>query len=507
MNTTFSKLSAIADANGFSQMKEKYAGIINEIYADPKRRYAVLGDGNSGKSTVLNALTGKSSAPVSLIVGKHDRILTVPSPEHDCTFIEIGSDAYSNDAALNPLWKIDAAVYILSALNPMTADDVSAINACIALGVPCTVALNKLNMVDDDDVELTVSSIKSQLFSRYQSEELIIFDRSDPAPAAEKIIAALNNSDDSRDVRESAATVAFVKELDKALCDSYTEAKTAYESLAAQRGGGDEDELFWESMSTELEKRRLSIITKVDSGAHSMYAKCNHILLSRMTKSSDPEQWWKRDLPLCMKTENEKIAQALGRAVEKAFNDDREWMTSLISNKFDIDLKTEDIDRSFIPFDAMPQNISGQLDGKQSRRKAALTGLAASALVLAGGLVLPFSAITTLVTCSIAGVAAVGTGFWTYLETQNAEEEKNAILRRELDKYVAQCRDTALTNTKNYIGYCYENLLIAAKDAQMLKMAEDLKPGDEESRALSRMTALSNDKKAVEEIISDLLLD
>ena len=211
-------------------------------------------------------------------------------------------------------------------------------------------------------------------------------------------------------------------------------------------------------------------------------------------------------LPREMKAENDKIANNMGRAAEDSFLEDRRWLSIVISKRFGVEIRVEDIDRNLTPFDSVPQNVSGRLQEIGSKRKMAFTGLAASAAVLAGGLLLPFTTVAAIVTCSIAGVAAVGTGFWAFLETQNAAEEKDALLHRELDKYVSQCRDTVIENTKNYINYCYENLVVAAKDAQMFKMSESLKPTVEQSDALKRLTVISEDKKLIDGIMSRLLL-
>ena len=507
MNTTFQKLSGIANTNGFTDMVQTYTAVTEKIYADSMRRYAVLGDTNSGKSLVLNALTGRQAAPVSLLSGKHDKVLFIDCPERGCIFAELATDTYCGaDAVNSSLWNIDAAAYIISALTPMTSNDIAAIRACISVGIPVTLVLNKLNMVDEDDVEMTLGAVKNQIFSLFRSEELIIFDRTNPATGVEKIMNALEGSEDSREVREYAVTVEFAKALEKAIGARYDEAKTRYEELTIDETDHEDENLFWESLAAELDKRKLALIHKLDGQAHRQYADCIKTLNAKMQKSSDPELWWKRMLPREMKAENDKIANNMGRAAEDSFLEDRRWLSIVVSKKYGVEIRVEDIDRNLTPFDSLPQNVSGRLQEIGGRRKMAFTGLAASAAVLAGGLLLPFTTVATIVTCSIAGVAAVGTGFWAFLETQNAAEEKDALLHRELDKYVSQCRDTVIENTKNYINYCYENLVVAAKDAQMFKMSESLKPTAEQSDALKRLTVVSEDKKLIDGIMSRLLL-
>ena len=508
-NTTFLRLSGIANANGLSDMTEKYAAVIDGIYADSMRRYAVLGDSNSGKSTVVNALVGREAAPVSLISSKHDKKLVVESPEHGCIFVELNSDTYTadgSDPAESPLWTVDAALYVMSALSPFTAADVDAIKKCVARGIPCTIVLNKLNMVDEEDVELTLTVVRNQLFSLFQSDELIIFDRSAPAESAEKIIRELESAEDSREVREYSATIEFARVLETAVGGLYGDAKARYEALTSDDSDAT-DELFWEDASVELEKRKLSLTVEIDKLAHRLYGDCTVKLTDTMLKSEDPEQWWKRTLPRAMKAENKEIGDRLGKTVEEMLGSDTGWLSGAIRDRFHIDLKVEDIDRNFAAYEAVPGNINDRLSAAGAKRRTALMGLAASGAVLAGGLLLPFPMVTSIVACSIAGVAVVGTGFWAFLEHQNAEEEKKSILRRELDKYVSQCRDSALTDIKHYIGYCYDNLVIAAKDAQMFKMSEQLKPTEEQARAMAELSRLAGDKKAVDDIIKQTIFE
>ena len=509
MNLNFKKLADIAKANGQSQAAEKYEALISSMTRDSIKKYGILGDINSGKSTVVNALTGEKSAPVSLLSGKHDKILTVECRGKDYSLVELNSDTYLDDDVRiydNPLWCIDAAVYIISALNPLTASDIKAINACISKGIPCTLVLNKFQMVDEDDKELTLRSVNNQLQSMFGSEGVIVFDAKNPEQSAEKILKELSGSEDSRSIREYAATVEFAKELEKYIGSKYNAAKKAYESMKAVENDSKLDELYWEELSMEIDRRRVRLSSDIDNAIFKMYSICNSNLYKRMCSSQSPDLWWKSRLRNDMENESKLISRRLQDMIENQIRDDKEWLSENVSKKFGLVIEIEDIDSGINSYEAAPQNISQRLENVEANKKKAISSLAVSAAVLAGGILLPLSAIPSIVACSIGGVAVVGTGFWTYVESHNAEEEKKSILRRELDRYVSQCRDSTLENLRGYIRYFYENMIISAKDAQMMKMSQDVAPTEEETQALAQLTRISSDKKTIDEILGEMIL-
>ena len=509
MNINFTKLYDIAKVNGQSEAAEKYRALLSSMRGSSLKRYAVLGEPNSGKSTLINAFTGEKSAPVSLLSGKHDKVLVVDCKDKDYEFVEISSALYlGNDikAYNNPLWNIDAALYIISALNPLTAGDIQALQSCISKGIPCVLVLNKFQMVDEDDKEFTLKSVKSQLYTTFGSDEITVFDKANSTQCVEKILKELTSSEDSLDIREYAVTIEFAKELNKCVSANYDKAKDAYESVKKPEGNSELEELYWEELAMEIDKHRIRLINETDTAIYNMYNTCNSILRKRISASQDPSLWWKNQLRREMDIESRKIAQNIERIVEDRTFEDKAWLSKNISDKFGINLKMEDINVSVNVGRAEPQNLNQRLNIAGANRKKAVGGLLASATVLAGGIILPMATIPTIIACGIGSIAVMGTGFWTYVESSNEKEEKMHILKAELDKYVSQCRDTTLESIRGYVKYFYENMIISAKDAQMLKMSQDSTPNEEERRAIENLAKIASEKKKIDEILGKMII-
>ncbi len=509
MNANFRDLYDIARNNGQSEMAEKYSAVISSMNSNILKRYAVLGESNCGKSTIINAFTGEKSAPVSLLSGKHDKILTIECKNEDYELIEISGDCYLDrniKAYDNPLWNIDAAVYIISALNPLTATDIQALKACISKGIPCITVLNKFHMVDDDDREFTLKTVKSQLYSAFNTDEIIVFDNKNSAECAETILKSLTSSEDSLDIKEYALTMEFAKELNKYISAEYDKTKEVYETFQKQKGNSALEELYWDELALEIDKFRIRLTNETDTAIYDMYHSCNLIMSKKMNASQDPGLWWKSQLRREMDAESQKISQSIRHIIENHTFKDKEWISNNISSKFGINLKMDEIDTSINTGESTPRNLSQQLSDAGINRKKAVSSLLVSSAVLAGGIVLPLSLIPTIIACSIGGVAVAGTGFWAYVESNSEKEEKNRILQSELDKYVSQCRDATLESIRGYIKYFYENMTISARDAQMVKMAQEITPSDEERIAMKTLTRLASDKKNIDEILSKMMI-
>lgn len=130
---------------------------------------------------MLNCLLGKKAVAVSVIPSSHNPI--VRSQDDDgLIWCEFASSAYTaphiSDSE-NPLWGLDAVVYILSSIAPLSSHDVAAIDSCISKGIPCVMALSKLDLLPEDERSDVIETVKNQLLSRYGSDELILLNAKD----------------------------------------------------------------------------------------------------------------------------------------------------------------------------------------------------------------------------------------------------------------------------------------------------------------------------------------
>lgn len=135
----YNKLNTLAEQAGCDQIKDNYNEVRMSMQRSIMKQYAVLGDVNAGKSTIINILAGEKKLPVSVRSNEHGKVAFVESDEHKCRWVELSTSAYIGDGVTeieSPLWYIDAAIYVLSATTPFSQQDVTAIKACLSHGVP-----------------------------------------------------------------------------------------------------------------------------------------------------------------------------------------------------------------------------------------------------------------------------------------------------------------------------------------------------------------------------------
>ena len=62
----YNKLNTLAEQAGCDQIKDNYNEVRMSMQRSIMKQYAVLGDVNAGKSTIINILAGEKKLPVSV---------------------------------------------------------------------------------------------------------------------------------------------------------------------------------------------------------------------------------------------------------------------------------------------------------------------------------------------------------------------------------------------------------------------------------------------------------
>ena len=192
------------------------------------KQYAVLGDVNAGKSTIINILAGEKKLPVSVRSNEHGKVAFVESDEHKCRWVELSTSAYIGDGVTeieSPLWYIDAAIYVLSATTPFSQQDVTAIKACLSHGVPCSLVLNKLDTTDESEKDEIIAYIKTQAERHFGSDSLIVINTKDEEATNTRSSDDFASAEDSIDIRDYLLAVSYAKVLKAHIAEKYDSAK------------------------------------------------------------------------------------------------------------------------------------------------------------------------------------------------------------------------------------------------------------------------------------------
>lgn len=511
MNSTFDKIMNLAEEAGLSDTAAKFSGVRGEIYERRNKQYAILGDLNSGKSSLLNILAGEKVAPVSIIGGGHDAILTVGGQSGDYSWVEMATESFM-DGSLpiteNPLWQIDAAIYVIAAVAPLNTTDIATIQSCIGHGIPCSLALSKFDLIPEEERDGLLQTVKSQLYSLFGSDEIVVIDATDEAKTRDAVTRALESAEDSRNTREYLLTVAFAKAVKEKINRKYTECKARFDESAKRRDAdrSNLEKLNWDQIELDLTERKMRLLKEINDKFYSLYNDCSAKILKNAEAASNAEAWWKNQLEPQMRAENAAIADRINETICERLTADRDWLAREVRDKFNLSMNPTDADGKYKVSDVRPRQLDPGFGKPGNGRIAAISGLTISALALCGTFVLP-ATIPFLLSTSmrvVATAAVAGTGFWTYYATQTDNSAKKKILQQEIFKYVSECRDTNLKKVRSDISYIYENMLISIMDLQLVRKAE--KSGPAENPLSDELIKISSANKKCDEILNSLVL-
>lgn len=149
-----------------------------EMTAEPdgRPRIAIVGRPNVGKSTLLNHLAGEQRVIVSARPGTTrdpiDAVITIDGREYRVTDtagirrkpqITEDSDFYAVLRAREALAEADVALLLIDGLDGVTHQDQRIASEVVEAGVSLVILLNKWDVIDDEQRELTERSVADRL--------------------------------------------------------------------------------------------------------------------------------------------------------------------------------------------------------------------------------------------------------------------------------------------------------------------------------------------------------
>lgn len=508
----FDLLNELALQAGCSRMKDSYNQVRQSIRQSIMKQYAVLGDVNAGKSTVMNILAGEKKLPVSMRSDEHEKVALVESDKDRCRWVELNSQTYTDENLANvgsPMWYMDAAVYILSATTPFSQQDLAAIKACFGHGVPCTLVLSKLDMVDQEEQDEIIAYVKKQAERRFGTEEVIILNTKDAEGARRAVLDAFVTSEESRDVREYMLAVSYAKSLKQHISAQHEAAREKMQEASNRQKQAKQaaldDSIAWDTILLELQSRQLKLVDKMSGMMHRLYNESIEHLTAQASLAKSPRAWWENDLEKAFGRELTRISDSIDRMICTQVAQDRDWLLLEVERKFGVKPNV-DTDRARIQLAKMRFGVApDKLSVSRKTKTAALAGLVITSAALCGVLAYPVIAMHSInsIYWKLAGAAVVGTGFWTFMEIQKDRDAKRKILREEISRYVHNSRDENIEVLKKNIAYGYENMSLSVQDVQLASAKPSV--SQEDTRLQGQFKAVSEMNRQCDEILNTLL--
>ena len=508
----YDKLDALAERAGCFQVKSTYNEIRQIIQENERKQYAVLGDVNSGKSTIINILTEEKKMPVSMRLNEHEKVAFVESDKYNCRWVELCTDSYVGDSVTeidSPLWYIDTAIYVISATTPFSQQDVDAINMCMSCGVPCSLVLSKLDLIDESERDEIIAYVKAQSKRLFGSDYLIIIDNKNAEATKQAVVNEFLSAEDSTDIREYMLAISYAKTLKKLIAEDYDSIKRKMQTVSEQEKQTKQsildEKIAWDRIKLDIDSRKKELIETMSIEMNQLYADSISTLTDKAMLAKSPKLWWEQSLENEFHREIVRISNKIDRLICSRFTADRDWLVQTVERKFNTDLSinanTSKPQIEEVVFGVAPQGLSS--NGKA--KKLAKTGLIISSVVLGGVLVSPVFAMHSInaLCWQLAGAAVVGTGFWTFMETKKDKAERQQCLKSEISKYILGSRDENIAVLKKNIEYGYKSMSISIQDMQL---ATAKAVGDEgDSKVFAEFKAISEINQMCDEIVGSLL--
>lgn len=445
------KWKSEAVAGGCEPELAVWDAVIDDLQRNGTRNIAVLGETNSGKTTLLNRIAGQEvRRPMLVSMEEQPLMLTSccgrkkPGYEvveiapgrwggADISFFEIPINLaidYETRELSPVLEEMDAVIYVLSAVTPFTGSDDSNF-AALAGKLPVVFYLSKAELLGDDEERRSCTAyIQERIAGRQESAELIGGLRSDAADALVTKVLELSTEDArqahiKRLERQVANTVALGLERRLAALEAVRKTREV-ERAAAEQARRDRA-LAWDGFRIELMERAQRTLELADSQLAESNDGAEKRLLQSLQESGYSKDWRENRLEQELRRELEAaLNSALSRASDRT-GADAAWLASEAYRKFGIHTAMEDMDDS--PTNVLP--IGGPNAGPQEPGRAKLAAAAGTGL-LAGGAIL--SSMPLLPTCLIALPASFAA---MRLLQENLEEQER--YRQGLCRQVSEC--------------------------------------------------------------------
>lgn len=437
---------------------------------------AILGETNCGKTYLMNRLAGREVRKPSMLSadgtplmvtfqegegrpGYEIIVLDAPEPAYErLSFFEIPINLaidYETRELSPMLEEMDAVIYILSAVTPMTASDAANIRA-VADRLPMLFYTSKADLLGDGLERETCSEyLRQQLSVLTEGAELLDGSWAD---AAECILKKLNCLS-AEELREFHAARLRQKEkdviclrLNRQIKDLDAERKRCESQKAAADADYRARLLVWSDLRVQLLERESDLMSIADKETKECETVARDALLQQIKTDSREKEWSVSSLEAAVERELENAAQSILPQIEDRAEADAAWLVSEVNRRLEVRIAAED--GAIIWRQESPAlNASERMVQKPDRGKLIA---AAGSGILAGGAILSSMALAP--TCMVAIPASIAAFHFLHKdadERQAYHEELERLVTRICEGSFTQLSETLCRNIK----HLYEGLL------------------------------------------------
>lgn len=472
---------------------------------------AFVGTPNSGRSTLLNALLGRSLLPVSSLASSLEAEI-VPAAD-------AAAESFSDEESAAPLstqpqwWRgmkgrrarltvdsawlrardlclverrafdavsvaeeavieeqlsgIDLVVAVMDASMPLKRSDVRLIDECRDRKLPLVLVLTKLDAIVPEEREHVRTYVARYADSAARPIPLIEIaaGEGDP-PHLEMLQRAIDAG-----VEETRVGQVRVDQARRALLAALTRiSSTAETALAAETRSIDEkrgehdrrrlllegEDVRWSEISQQLDERRQLIEREIRTALESRRQDILEILVHSVETATDVKAWWERDLRFHLQHELRGVSERISAEVGRRISGDVKWLQDEIHRRFHCELTVSIAEPEAIVLDGRIDQKALPLRDARKLRLVARVGTAAT--VFGAGVLFSMTTLagTILAVGMLAGIAADEIG-------RRLTGKDRQKVRDELDRLAGLALLDYTTSASERLKASYAEILASVK--------------------------------------------
>lgn len=362
------KIIKIAEYAGCMDEVKQYDEIIEQLNNSMLKNIAVIGETNCGKTTLINKLAGtevrkateiSKNEPSMMVTFNSDEVKegfekhnvsNKKCSDAGIALYEIPvNDAieYETGKITSLMEQMDAVIYVISAMVPLTASDIKNLDA-LSTRFPVIIFTAKNDLISDEDYSEVAHYITNSLSNKYEGIIFGFYDNKQEG-FADEIVHKLGQleTDELREFHkiqlEQLAKIAIEEKLKGMETEMRDKRDTRVQEQADNDTRNRDRELEWNSIRlTMLEKKNEAIdyaakkINKAEQAAEQE-------ALAAMADAGNDVSWVKNDLKGLLENSVNSSSVSVMKEVGKVVDAHVAWLVSEVNHKFEINLEIQDM--------------------------------------------------------------------------------------------------------------------------------------------------------------------
>lgn len=497
----------------------KYAGRENEVNAleemidylnnNKIKNIAILGETNCGKTTLINKLAGTEvRKPTVLSLGEEPlkvifnakeeetseyEVINIDDPglaELGIAFHEIPINMaidYDSRQANAILEKMDAVIYVMSAIMPFTASDAANISAIVSK-FPIIIYISKTDRFEDDnEYRETIEYIKNEFADRFEGSFCEFFDGNNDE--AVRNILDIFKDMELEELREYHVTrveqqakeivaAALNQELEKLA----KEKRAKEQELAAAEDAYRQECLQWNEIRLSMMEKEQEVVDFVDKKLSVAKIAAKQDMVNAMEKASGKKAWIQEEFRPALEVKLEEAANTAVNEAKDMVSCHTAWLISEVNRRFNKKIAVKDMKYSGTRVAGGKENCDESYDYRKLL-------LAAGSGIVAGGVIL--SNVPLIPTC----IVAIPASMLTVAFIKGSMDDYGKY-NKSLKKFVEDCCEKHFTKLTKQVN---ENMR-----KHYEKMIEDIRRLSDDSGYEVDFGGIQEREDAVKKALNEL---